>query len=91
MNEGKKELEVGDLVVYCDPKGNDHKALVTAVWTPTCINLVLVSPDSEKQDSYGRQIERQTSMTHVSESEVHGFYWRRPDEEKNPYKAPLAV
>ena len=91
MSEGQKELNVGDVVVYCDPKGNDHNALVTAVWTPMCINLVLVSPDDSKRDDYGRQIERQTSMNHVSQSEVHGFYWRLSHEDKNPYKAPIAV
>lgn len=84
----KRLAKPGDVVVYHDPKGVPHNALVTIAWTETCINLVLVSDDEEKQDTYGRQIERQTSMAHVDGSTVHGFYWRWPDEEPNPYVPP---
>lgn len=80
---------VGEHVIYTNPVGIDHDALVTAVWGPVCINLVFVSSDKERGDSYGRQIERQTSMTYVSQNKVHGFYWRFPGDEKNPYVPPL--
>lgn len=47
------------------------------------INLVIVSGDERRQDSYGRQTEHVTSLVHKSDG-VHGFYWRWPDEDKNP-------
>lgn len=84
-----KEPQLGEAVVFCDPRGVDHDALITAVWGPDCINLVFVSGDESRKDSYGRQVERDTSVVHVSRSDVHGFYWRYKDEERNPYKAPL--
>jgi len=84
--------ELGQKVVFCDPKGVDHDALVTAVWTETCLNLVVVSDDESKKDNYGRQIERHTSVTHSTVAgQAHGNYWRLDGEPKNPYKAPVAV
>lgn len=81
--------KLGESIVFCDPKGMDHDALITAVWSETCVNIVYVSSDENRKDSYGRQLERETSLVHVSQSEVHGFYWRFHEEERNPYKAPL--
>ena len=86
-----KTPQLGETVVFCDPKGKDFDALITAVWSDTCINVVFVSGDESRQDSYGRQVERSTSVPHVSESSVHGLYWRFEDEERNPYKAPQQV
>lgn len=72
----KAKVEVGDAVVYVDPVGKHHKAIVTAAWSYSCINLVLVSEDVTKTDTYGRQIERQTSMMHSSSpGRAHGFFW----------------
>jgi len=82
---------VGGVVVYHDPHGNPSDALVTAVWSATCINLIIVSRDDKKTDEYGRQIERYTSMSHKNTMKVHGFYWRFPDEEPNPYVPPLGT
>ena len=31
---------LGQKVVFCDSKGVDHDALVTAVWSETCINVL---------------------------------------------------
>jgi hypothetical protein len=81
--------EVGEVVVWHDPVGVPHKALVTAVWTPSCINLIVISKDETKQDVYGRQFERYTSQSYGKTMLVHGFYWRFEDEEPNPYVAPL--
>jgi len=86
-----RQAAVGDVVMYHDPNGRCFSALVTEVWTPTCINVVLVSGNKDKQDEYGRQIERQTSLSHKSTMNVHGFYWRFPDEEPNPYVPPAAT
>ncbi len=91
-----KDLEtiaVGDTVVFHDPTGIAHDALVTAVWNrdPGCINVVIVSGDEGKTDPYGRQIERHTSVAHATPNWVHGMYFRFDHEEPLPYKAPVAV
>lgn len=84
--------KLGQAVVYCDPKGVDHDALVTAVWSETCCNVLWVSGDESKTDTYGRQVERQTSVTHATVTgQAHGNYWRHVGEPKNPYKPPEAV
>lgn len=75
-----ENLQVGQSVVYVDPVGKRHAALVTEVWTPTCINLVFVSSDENRKDTFGRQIERSTSLMHMSVVPVHGNYWRRAYE-----------
>lgn len=85
----KRVAKVGDVVIWHNSVGLPHKALVTAVWSPNCINLVVVSSDEKKTDDYGRQIERNTSSSHGAEMKVHGFYWRFEDEEPNPYIPPL--
>lgn len=85
--------KVGDEVVYHDPKGTPHKALLTAVWgqeetcgSIPCCNVVFVSSDPERQDNYGRQLERETSVVHKTHSSAHGNYWRFENEEPNPYQ-----
>ncbi len=61
-----KIVKVGDPVVFIDSLRVEKPALVTAVWSPTCINVVIVSDDTSKTDTYGRQIERNTSVMHKS-------------------------
>lgn len=46
----------------------------TAHYVP-CINLVFVTADESKTDPYGRQIARETSCQHRSQTTAHGFYW----------------
>jgi plastocyanin len=82
------EVKVGDAVVFVDPVARPHNALVTAVWGPTCINVVIVSNDDKKTDCYGRQIERHTSCLHRSQTPAHGNYWMLPGDTQNPVKAP---
>jgi hypothetical protein len=84
-----RTVKVGEKVIYHNPVGKPFEALVTAVWGPKCINIVFVSGDTERTDSFGRQIERQTSLSHVSNSPVHGQYWRFEDETPNPIVEPL--
>lgn len=83
--------QLDPMVVFVDEKGVEHKALVTAVWPgeyagnnpPTNepgINLVFVSSDPSKDDSYGRQIERRTSVVHKSGQPAPGNYWKRLTE-----------
>ncbi len=90
-----KSPEVGQRVIFHDAKGNARDALILIVWDPKshgdmlgCINLVIVSDDENKQDQYGRQIERESSVVHKSNSNVHGNYWRYENEKPIPYSAP---
>lgn len=54
-----------------------------------CLNAVWVSGNEEKQDPYGRQIERDhTSIVHATYQPAHGIYWRWPGEPKNPIVEP---
>lgn len=87
-----RKLEVGSAVVYVDQFGKPHNALVSIVWQsvdsyrsdsgePGC-NLVLISGDASKTDQYGTQIERETSVVHMTKQPAHGRYWRWSDEEK---------
>src|SRR5262249_23597005 len=92
-----KTINVGDVVIYHDPKGHPHNALVLVNWgrpgdvTEPLLNLVYVSDDESKTDSYGRQIERDaTSVPHKSYG-AHGRYWRRSDEEPNRFSEPVAI
>lgn len=82
-------VRVGEPVIWHDPQGRPHHALVTAAWTPVCINVVIVDPNEGSTDSYGRQIVRHTSQNHRNQMPVHGFYWRFPEEEPNPYTSPM--
>ena len=79
-----EKRSVGDQVIFSDPLGRDHPALVTAVWSETCVNLVFVSGDETRKDQYGRQLERQSSCVHGSQMHTHGNYWYMANEEPNP-------
>lgn len=84
-------MKVGDPVVYVDPLSVPRNAVLTAVWDSNdsekypnpAVNLIFVSNDTAKHDSYGRQIERQTSCAHVSSEWAKtcpGNYWCRVEE-----------
>jgi hypothetical protein len=68
--------QVGDTVIYTDEVRRDHNALVTAVWSPNCINVVFTSADESKSDSYGWQIERSTSVSRYEETNTYGRCFR---------------
>ena len=89
----------GETVIYHDAFGKPHVALVNEVWSlashaqeeeelPT-VNLVYISTDKTKQDAWGRQIERDSSVVHKSNTSAHGNYWRFEDEEPNPIREPM--
>jgi hypothetical protein len=78
----------GDVVVFHDVHGKPHNALVTIGWSPQCCNLVVVASDANKQDQYGRQTERWSSVQHMHEGSAHGNYWRFPSETPKPYTPP---
>jgi hypothetical protein len=68
-------------VIFVDPVGKEHNAVVIANWgagdTPS-VNVMYADPDDTKTDSYGRQIARSTSVVHQSNQAAHGMYWRLP-------------
>jgi hypothetical protein len=68
-------VKIGDGVAYVDEFGVERAALVTNVFSATCVNLVLVSGDESQGDSYGRQIKRETSQVHKSIQTAPGRYW----------------
>lgn len=89
MTETVIEPVVGGHVILVDPRGKEHDALVTAVWSPAkyetpphygpvaSLNLVYVSEDENARDQYGRQLaERVTSVVHESAQPAHGNYWK---------------
>lgn len=66
----------GMAVTFVDPTGHTRPALITRVWGPQCINVVIVNRDENQEDSYGRKIERFTSVVHQSMQQAHGNYWK---------------
>lgn len=69
-----------------DPEreGSYRYGLPTTEWIaangmPGC-NLVFVTSDGTKQDPYGYQIERETSVCHKSKQPAPGNYWCFADE-----------
>lgn len=83
-----KRPKVGDAVIYHDEHGHPHAALVTIDWGGS-INLVYVSPNAERKDQYGRQIERASSVVDRGPNGVHGRYWRWPEDAPLPPRPPL--
>jgi len=83
-------VEIGQHVLYVDELSRPRQALLTAVWrsqpyyTPMTpipgVNIVLVSDDTRFEDSYGRQITRETSVVHVTNQVAPGRYWCLPSE-----------
>lgn len=74
-------------VIYVDPKGERHAALVTAWWgegadhpagrhEPSC-NVAYVNGD---HDSVGKPVASASSVVHKSLQSAHGNYWCWPDE-----------
>ena len=87
--------KVGEVVIFVDSSGKDNNALVGCVFgdgsgdKQPCINLAFMSPDTNREDSYGRQVDRScTSIAHASDQRAHGYYWCWPEEERNPYVKP---
>lgn len=86
-----RKLGNGVPILYVNEFGVVHDALVTQDWSygkefelkPGCtpsLNLVFVSKDDDKTDTYGSQIERATSVVHRSVQQAHGRYWTFADE-----------
>lgn len=75
-------------MIWLDPYKREHPALLTAVFDAgdeatypnPAVNLVWVSGDESKEDSYGRQIERMSSCAHVSSNSAGANCWKRVGE-----------
>jgi F420-0:gamma-glutamyl ligase len=83
MGVRKRMVKIGDAVTFVDAYGRERPALVTQVWgsmgVPTGIpgvNVVFISDAEGKDDQYGRQLERATSVVHQSAQPAHGYYWK---------------
>lgn len=83
----EQKLEIGGLVLFVDNRYRVHEALVTAIHGDPeklpCINLVYVTQDETRQDGYGRQIDRETSVVHISNNSAGGYCWQFAGEEHN--------
>lgn len=73
--EAMDEVKIGDVVTYKDEHSVDHNALVIHVHSENCINLLYLSGDESKSDSWGRQIERASSVQRQSDVTAHGRYF----------------
>jgi len=85
-----QSVKVGDHVVFADQQGRHQNAIVICVfgknsWDeesdfgPT-INVLFADQNPEREDSYGRQSKRETSVPHKGGSTAHGYWWALPSE-----------
>jgi len=79
-------LSIGSHVVFIDTHYQEHEALITAIHgdpaSKPCVNLLYVSKQTGKQDQYGQQIERPSSVVHIKDNTAGGYCWKFPGEEK---------
>ncbi len=87
----ERKYRVGEHVVFVNQVSVPRDAVVTIWWSgkpqyapenpnePGC-NLAFISGDPSRDDPYGRQMERETSVVHKTNQPAHGFYWCWPDE-----------
>jgi hypothetical protein len=78
-------VAAGDVVKVVTEDYEPRFALVTVVHgtfregqAPPCINVVYVSSDESKRDPYGQQLERMSSLQHISATTNMprpGRYW----------------
>ena len=75
--------DVGKHVIFTDPVGREHDALIIAVHGPQCINPVYVDDDTNQTDNYGRKLNKQyTSCSHGNQVQAHGNFWTWPGEKR---------
>lgn len=80
---GEWELDKHDPPIYAN-KVDEKGCMIVEHGEPgedwPCINLIIVSPNQDCQDPYGRQLERHTSVVHQSNSSAVGYCFRFEDE-----------
>jgi hypothetical protein len=71
---------IGSTVIYVDSLGRERNAIVTNCFGPLeskpSINVVVVNDDENQTDTYGRKIERFSSVVHEANQFAHGNYWK---------------
>ena len=71
--------KVGEVIRVTDEHGIEHDALVTIYFGGSypdgALNCVFVSNDESKNDPYGRQLERLSSVSRQSQHTAHGRFW----------------
>ena len=83
MRKEATQDDVGAHIIFVDPVGARHDALITAVWGTSCLNCVFVVKDPKATDNYGRKTTKQyTSIMHGNIQQAHGNYWLWPGEER---------
>jgi hypothetical protein len=79
-NAMASKVAIGSFVTYIDTLGRERPALVTNMFGPLesnpSINVVFVNDDENQTDSYGRKIERASSVVHHSYQYAHGNKWK---------------
>jgi hypothetical protein len=81
-----KKVIIGMPINAFDSHGKKRTALVTNVFGESeklsdgteshpAINVIFCSDDSAKEDVYGRQVERLTSLVYSEQQSAHGMYW----------------
>lgn len=92
----KNGVEVGNHVIYIDNQRRKVNALVNCLHGRaepmeydgevfprdiSCINIIHLSQDPNREDSYGRQSEHVTSLNHCGDSSICvGHCWHFPEE-----------
>jgi len=66
---------VGKAVVYYTSRRLPLPALMTARWSDSCMNVVMLSQDEKAVDPHGRQLIRQTSVVHISWNDAKACCW----------------
>lgn len=66
-----------------NPERDAHGNVIASDAPAPAVNLVFTSGDPDRRDNggSGRQIERASSVVHMSRQETFGNYWRRLDEQ----------
>lgn len=73
-------VKLGQHVIYIDEHRQEHDAIVTAVFDSMGnlpgINCIYVSMDATREDPYGRQTERATSVVHIDAQPAKAVCWK---------------
>lgn len=85
MSRSKHDVKVGDAVVFIDQHRREVNSIVQALHGSedyiSCINIVHLSQNPDKDDQYGRQTEHTTSLSYCGDFEVCvGNCWRYPED-----------
>ncbi len=84
--EKEEKINVKGPIIFVDEYGIPRDALVTMKFTGMSggnvhgCNLVFVEGDPKRDDSYGRQMGRETSVVHKSVQAAPGNYWCHESE-----------